>query len=806
MAISDYKTNKVSQPFAPIATLLVGLDYLDRTLTFATANFPRTDSLHVGMAVLVDEEFMAITEILPHGVSVKRGCADTVPAKHLSGALAWFVDTGTMGSDKRENTAGDVNAVKYSPYTPSGSMPIIFSVPIDVVIYNYRFFRPYPPGAVRVRGDRWFVLPHTLSADSGPLTLTWNYRDRLVEADQLIDHDDANIGPEPGTSYTVRVYDKNGQLKRTYTDIMKDSTDIYGRPVDAQWSYPWAQAMTDLNATSSEIGELVPGSLTLFATRDGFDSWQGYTIPFNVDTQGYFIKVAQLAHLAAQGDDIGDDYPPQSGLFAGQLALLAAQPDPMADSGPVDGVFVASLHEGVGQVTNFYTPLNRNLFEAPYALLVKRGDDASKAKVVTVVARPSDRLTDSHSIWTRYDWPRGSGALVPFAHRVDPEFTPWVTLGAQLDYLDTNLVIGKTSFVDGVPLSNVQVGQVALVDAEIIRIDARGPDSYTIARGCYDTVPTKHGVGARVWFFEAAAGNDPTAYPYTLDATRQLGSAAEVKMLPGVYGPPLDINTVPTDIVGMAHRVERPYAPGEVLVNGVPWFNGCVIAANQDTRIEWVHRNRDTQGAQAVDHHASTRAPEAGQVYRLSITLYLFDFNAKKPYTVVVRDQIVDGQSFLYTYAMAQADGYRAGTLLKVCGHVTVGMVLEATRDGLVSWQNYVIPLSLPAPACPPGSPPGGGQLPPSNGGGNGTPGGGNGGTPGGGGDDNNGGDIPGDNDGGDNGGGGPPPPEVPPDWPDPVDPPPEPDPEDPNPELAAHWDTNWDRHWDAYTKDNQGD
>jgi hypothetical protein len=811
MANSEYKPSSTQAQFTPLATLHDALDYLDRTLVLGEANFPRTDSLKVGMAVLVDDEWMAVTAIGQGTVSVKRGCADTVPRKHAANALAWFIDNSVVGTDAKEHTAGEVNAIKYSPFTTSGRLDINQSSAIDEVKYQQRFARPYPPGRVYANGARWYNL-QTLSADAANLVLTWAYRDRTIEADQLIDHDDGDIGPEPGTTYTVRVYDVNLNLKRTYTGIMAQNTDARGQKIAASWTYQWLQGMADLDAVEAEIGSFVQGYLTLFATRNGLDSWQGYLIPFRVNTQGYFIKASQLAALAAQNltDAMNNDFPPQDGVTAGQLAALAAQnlTDAQNDaSGPVHGLFVANLHQGVGQETNFYTPLNRNLFEAPYALLKKRGTSVAP-KVVTVAARPSDRLTDAHSIWTRYDWPANSGDLVPYQKRVDPAFTPWVTVGATLDYLDTTLVIGKTSFLDGVSLSNVQVGQVALVDAEFIRIDGRdGDTSFTIARGCYDTVPTKHNVGARVWFCEAAAGNDPTEYPYTLDTFNQLGSAAQVKMVPAVYGPPLDLDQVPTDRVAMAHRVERPYPPGEVLVNGQPWYRGCVIALNADTRITWNHRNRDTQGGQAVDHHAPTRAPEDGQKYRLSITLSLFDSATKKSYTVNVRTTIVDGTEFLYSYGMAKTDGYRAGTLLKACGRVTVGMKLETIRGDLVSWQNYVIPLALPSYTCPVNQPPGGGQLPPQDGGGNGstgpTPGGET--PPPGGGGDNSGDPDPGDNGGGDDGSGGPPPPEVPPDWPDPVDPPPEPDPDDPNPELAGHWDTNWDRHWDAYTKDNQG-
>jgi hypothetical protein len=234
---------------------------------------------------------------------------------------------------------------------------------------------------------------------------------------------------------------------------------------------------------------------------------------------------------------------------------------------------------------------------------------------------------------------------------------------------------------------------------------------------------------------------------------------------------------------------------------------GAQMLAGVTAHITWNHRNRDTQGAQAVDHHAPNRVPEDGQKYRLSIKLRLFDSTSRQSYTVTIRNDIVDGNSYDYTAAMASADGYRAGSLLNVCGNVTVGMVLETIRGEFVSWQNYTIPLLLPSYSCPHGQTPGGGQLPPNTGGGNGdVPPDPNPPPPGGGGGDNTGGGDPLDpGGGGDDGSGPPPPPELPPDWPTPVDPQPEPDPEDPNPQLAGHWDTNWDRHWDAYNKDNQG-
>ena len=41
------------------------------------------------------------------------------------------------------------------------------------------------------------------------LDLAWAHRDRLLQADRLIEHEAGSIGPEPGTTTTVRVYHAN---------------------------------------------------------------------------------------------------------------------------------------------------------------------------------------------------------------------------------------------------------------------------------------------------------------------------------------------------------------------------------------------------------------------------------------------------------------------------------------------------------------------------------------------------------------------------------------------------------------------
>ena len=63
-------------------------------------------------------------------------------------------------------------------------------------------------------------------------------------------------------------------------------------------------------------------------------------------------------------------------------------------------------------------------------------------------------------------------------------------------------------------LDLVEVGTTALIDDEIVRIDAINFDAarLTIGRGCIDTVPAAHNAGARIWFFDNNSAWDPSAY------------------------------------------------------------------------------------------------------------------------------------------------------------------------------------------------------------------------------------------------------------------------------------------------------
>jgi hypothetical protein len=817
MANSDYKvTTTRAADFTPIAKIVGAVDYLDHVIALGAANFGNMSELKKDMYCLCDEEFMQLIKANPDGtVQVKRGCADTVPSRHGHDSIIWFFRMDHVGFDAIEHSAGEANSIKYAPYTLGGGALPVAASEIDVVQYNWRFDRPYAPGRLKINTDRWYIS-HTLSADAPKLTFTWAHRNRKTQADKLLDHDANSLVPETGTQYTFRVYNQSGTLMKEYV-LDKVWRTNKGAPIDGRWEYTWAQAMLDFGyAHPPPTGGTLDGTITLHSTRGGLDSWQGYSVPFQLHVEGKFIKVANLGHQLVQNRNATEDATeagPVHGLMAGQLGVQTAQV--VIDHGTdpndvpvvaVDGMYVAAIQQGAAQSTSFYGSISRNLFEAPYAYLLQLGVlDVETRHLITVAAKPSDRLTDGHSIWTRFNYPAGSGDTLPYLKRIEPLFSPWATLADKISYFDDVIQIDRTSFIDGIPLSDVQPGQIAQVDAEMVRVEEVAGGTVTLARGCFDTIPAPHNKGSRIWFYGAESGYDPTAYPLAMDGKKQ-GSAIQVKMVPISYGSPVNLRDVPTDSLVMRQRTLRPYPPGQVQVDGRPWWRGKVMVKNENIVITWVHRNRIVQADAVIDHFAAGTYPETGQTYRLKISVMVYPEEGD-PHEVLIREAFVDGLEFTYTWAMAETDGYRAARLVDTCGTVTVGMTLYAMRDGLESWQGYVIPLSLPAAKCPPGRNPGGGQLPATPGYGNGDTGHG---TPGGstpGDDIGDGPDDPFDNnDDIDDGDGPPDPPEVPPEWPDPVEPPPTPDPGDPNTALAGHWDLNWDRHWDAYNKDNQGD
>jgi hypothetical protein len=198
--------------------------------------------------------------------TVKRGVGDTIPQPHSEGSRLWTIDDDLV-SDERVYASGETVEAKVLTRTPSDVLDETDAalLSLDVVA---RQARPYPPGDVRADGDTIYAL---INGEYPEPVITWTHRDRLLQADQIVDHSEASVGPEAGVTYTIRVYDGADG-----TTLLRTVAAIAG----ATWTYDAAMQVADGNPISVYI--------ELEAVRDGLASYQHYR--FQVPLQlGYGV-------------------------------------------------------------------------------------------------------------------------------------------------------------------------------------------------------------------------------------------------------------------------------------------------------------------------------------------------------------------------------------------------------------------------------------------------------------------------------------------------------------------------------------
>lgn len=210
---SEEYVNRGNDGFSAAVVLSAAIGPYDTTFAFAESF--ELGLAEIGSLIQIDEELLVLRDIDldPEGTSglltVERGCVDTVPAQHAPGSYAYFLND-PVGTDHREYSSGEVVDVKLLTVTSSSTL-VPDLAPVNTVAIVARQGRPYPPGNVRVNG----TLCHEVTSVSGALIVTWDHRDRKLQADQIVPHDAGSIGPEEGTTYRIRVYSSSGTLLMT---------------------------------------------------------------------------------------------------------------------------------------------------------------------------------------------------------------------------------------------------------------------------------------------------------------------------------------------------------------------------------------------------------------------------------------------------------------------------------------------------------------------------------------------------------------------------------------------------------------
>lgn len=145
----------------------------------------------------------------------------------------------------------------------------------------------------------------------------------------------------------------------------------------------------------------------------------------------------------------------------------------------------------------------------------------------------------------------------------DGEFSPSCTATAAVE---PGLRVG-IGFSDGVQMASVAVGDLALWDTELVRVDAIDLDAGTLdlGRGCADTLPHPHAADSRLFFYQHSAAQDSTQHI--------AGETVDVKLLTNSFSKQLSPADATAMHVTFNERIARPYPPADFKLNGVSVYS-----------------------------------------------------------------------------------------------------------------------------------------------------------------------------------------------------------------------------------------
>lgn len=233
--------------------LVVGAASKTTTAVTVTAAID-LDFVEVGAAVLWDGEIVRVDAINASTgeLTLARGCADTVPVAHAASSRLWFFDS-TMATDSLEYLSGESVNAKLLTRTSTAELDPALA-PTNTLVMARRQSRPYPPGRLRISGAAYPSLV------DGSVDVAWRHRNRLLQADHLVDTEQDSVSVESGVTYTARL------LRADTMAELVSVTGITG---------------TTAGLTTSYIGQVI---VEVWAIRAGLESWQRHQHTFDLVT------------------------------------------------------------------------------------------------------------------------------------------------------------------------------------------------------------------------------------------------------------------------------------------------------------------------------------------------------------------------------------------------------------------------------------------------------------------------------------------------------------------------------------------
>jgi len=247
---------------------------------------------------------------------------------------------------------------------------------------------------------------------------------------------------------------------------------------------------------------------------------------------------------------------------------------------------------------------DQNLFELTYYELYTSTDTADRLEwpedIGFVAAASLSPNSDSNSL-ALYD-------NVGQREVGNGEFTTLLFMSEPAGYMDTVL----TPDLTGIDVTVLLAGGLAYLGDELIQITNYNitTGKVTVKRGLIDTVPAKHPVGEKLWFY---ARND-----YVLDTTdRVAGEAVSYKLLSETSVDKLELSQAPSVSYTLQNRQLRPYRPGNLKVNGVSYPD---VIDGSELVVSWAHRDRTQELLlEPTSYLTGNIGPELGVTYNLVI-------------------------------------------------------------------------------------------------------------------------------------------------------------------------------------------
>lgn len=159
--------------FCPSAKLKTAIGYTESS--FELENVDEFELLEVNNRIQIDDEIMAFVgfDTATNIVTVKRGCFDTVPQKHMPGSKIFGWDNYS-GIDDIEYLNGEIVSLKALTLTGSNQLTLSEATAHTVNV-SARVIRPYPPANVKINNE---YFPSEIETD---LILTWVDRNRTQQ-------------------------------------------------------------------------------------------------------------------------------------------------------------------------------------------------------------------------------------------------------------------------------------------------------------------------------------------------------------------------------------------------------------------------------------------------------------------------------------------------------------------------------------------------------------------------------------------------------------------------------------------------